>query len=39
MTNRFKNAKNIAKDIGINICIFCFFCYHSKSIIKIIKGL
>lgn len=43
MINRFKNSKNrgknILKDLGTNIYIFCFFCYHSKSIIKIIKGL
>lgn len=43
MINSLKNAKNrgknIVKDLGTNIYIFCFFCYHSKSIIKIIKSI
>ena len=34
-----KNIKKNIANIGTNIYIICYFCYHSKSIIKYMKSL
>ena len=37
--NLKKNIENNIENIGKKIFIICYFCYHSRSIIKYMKSL